>query len=220
MPTRIIREGIITSEAINSLSPQSELFYRRLMSVADDYGRYYAHPSLLRAACYPLQLDKVSDKDVKQMLSECIAIDIISLYGSGKYLSITKFGQQTRSKSKFPEPDDSELLSNCKADDKQMFSLVGVGDVCEDGVVLAKEKFKKPSAFEVEAYSKEIGYPLDGQGWIDSYEQKGWMIGKNKMKDWKAAVRTWKNNGFKTGNNRNGNHNQEQVRDLSNYQPK
>lgn len=145
MPTRIIREGIITSEAINSLSPQSELFYRRLMSVADDYGRYYAHPSLLRAACYPLQLDKISDKDVKQMLSECIAVDLLVIYGSGKYLSITKFGQQTRSKSKFPEPTDSELLSKCKSNDKQMLSLVGVGDVCED--VVEVDSRTKPNGF-------------------------------------------------------------------------
>ena len=126
MPTRIVREGILTSEPVNKLSDRAENFYRRLMSVADDYGRFYSHPSLLRAACYPLKLDVISEADVKQMLSECIAVDLIVCYG-GKYLQVLKFGQQTRSKSKFPQPTDNELLIKCKSNDKQMFSLVGVG---------------------------------------------------------------------------------------------
>jgi hypothetical protein len=129
MPTRIIREGIITSEAINSLSEGAENFYRRLMSVADDYGRYYSHHSILRANCFPLKLDSVSESNVKQWLSECVSKNVISLYGDGgKYLQIHKFGQQTRSKSKFPEPDKKTLIK-CKSLDNQMSSLVGVGDV-------------------------------------------------------------------------------------------
>ena len=79
MPTRILREGIVTSEAVNRLSHESELFYRRLMSVLDDYGRYFAHPSILRAACYPLQLDRVSEADVQRMLSECVANALLLL---------------------------------------------------------------------------------------------------------------------------------------------
>jgi len=131
MPTRILREGIITSEPINSLSDGAELFYRRLMSVADDYGRYYSHPSILRANCFPLKLDKVSEADVKQWLSECISKKVIFLYGDcGKFLLIPKFGQQTRSKSKFPEPDKQTLIK-CESVDNQMSSLVGVGDVSE-----------------------------------------------------------------------------------------
>lgn len=40
-------------------------------------------------------------------------------------------------------------------------------------------------------YISEKGYTVDAQRFIDFYEAKGWMIGKNKMKDWRAAVRTW-----------------------------
>jgi len=129
LPTRIIREGILTSEPINSLSERAEIFYRRLMSVADDFGRYFAHPSLLRAACFPLLLDRYSEADVKQMLSECEARDVLTVYGAGKYLQVHKFRQQTRSASKFPEPTEADLLSKCKADAKPMCSLVGVGGV-------------------------------------------------------------------------------------------
>ena len=58
-------------------------------------------------------------------------------------------------------------------------------------------RFIPPKPEEVEAYSASIGYPLNGAAWCDSYAQKGWMVGKSKMKDWKAAVRNWKTNGWK-----------------------
>lgn len=51
--------------------------------------------------------------------------------------------------------------------------------------------FVPPTLEEVKAYIQEKGYPVDAERFIDFYESKGWMIGKNKMKDWKAAVRTW-----------------------------
>ncbi len=128
MPTRIIREGILTSETVNQLSPAAELFYRRLMSVADDHGRYYANPTLLRSACYPLKIDQYKDKDVKRMLSECEATEpqpLIVVYGGGKYIQVTNFRQQTRSKSKFPEPVESEVLSKCISVDIQPCILDG-----------------------------------------------------------------------------------------------
>jgi len=60
----------------------------------------------------------------------------------------------------------------------------------------ASSPFVIPTAEEVTAYALEIGYPIDGSAWCDSYAQKGWMIGKSKMKDWRAAVRNWKANGY------------------------
>lgn len=57
-------------------------------------------------------------------------------------------------------------------------------------------RFIPPTPEEVTAYAAEIGYPLNGAAWCDSYAQKGWMVGKSKMKDWNAAVRNWKANGW------------------------
>ena len=53
------------------------------------------------------------------------------------------------------------------------------------------KRFIPPTVEEVESYCSERGNGIDAQSFIDFYESKGWMIGKNKMKDWKAAVRTW-----------------------------
>lgn len=52
-------------------------------------------------------------------------------------------------------------------------------------------RFSPPTQQEVEEYCKEKGYTIDSERFIDFYESKGWMVGKNKMKDWRAAVRNW-----------------------------
>lgn len=52
-------------------------------------------------------------------------------------------------------------------------------------------RFIPPTMEEVKQYCLENGYTLDAQRFVDFYECKGWMVGKNKMKNWKAAVRTW-----------------------------
>ena len=54
-----------------------------------------------------------------------------------------------------------------------------------------KKNFKVPTLEEVEEYCKERSNGINAQSFIDFYDSKGWMIGKNKMKDWKAAIRTW-----------------------------
>ena len=54
-----------------------------------------------------------------------------------------------------------------------------------------KSPFKKPTLDEVEAYCNEKGYSIDPETFWNFYESKGWMVGKNKMRDWKAACRTW-----------------------------
>lgn len=51
--------------------------------------------------------------------------------------------------------------------------------------------FRPPSLEEVEAYCRERENAVDAGKWWDFYQSKGWMVGKTKMKDWKAAVRTW-----------------------------
>lgn len=51
--------------------------------------------------------------------------------------------------------------------------------------------FVVPTVDEVKAYCNERKNNVDPEAFINFYASKGWMIGKNKMKDWKAAVRTW-----------------------------
>lgn len=56
------------------------------------------------------------------------------------------------------------------------------------------KRFTPPEVEEVAAYCEERKNGIDAQHFVDYYEARGWMIGKNRMKDWKAAVRTWERN--------------------------
>lgn len=133
MPNRILREGILTSERVERLNWAEEVFYRRLMSVVDDYGRYYARPALLLAACYPLLLKKVSDSDIEKWLSACENAALVSVYPAedGKrYLQLLDFKQQVRAAaSKFPP-----MPIGCVADAQQMPAPAHLGVSVSEGV--------------------------------------------------------------------------------------
>lgn len=53
------------------------------------------------------------------------------------------------------------------------------------------KRFTPPTLDDVSAYIRERGSNVDAQRFLDFYTAKGWIVGKNRMKDWKAAVRTW-----------------------------
>ena len=58
-------------------------------------------------------------------------------------------------------------------------------------------RFHPPTITEIDEYALEIKANIDGNNFIDYYQARGWKLsGGNPMKDWKAAVRTWKRNGF------------------------
>lgn len=137
MPVRILREGILTSERVDLLSPEGEVFYRRLMSVVDDFGRYTANPKLVRAACYPLKVDTVKDGDITRWMDECASASLVLLYevDGKRYLEVLDFRQQVRSKqSKYPNPPPT--ANGCLAVAEQMSAsahLDGDGDGDGDG---------------------------------------------------------------------------------------
>ena len=56
------------------------------------------------------------------------------------------------------------------------------------------KRFQPPTVEEVRSYCTERGNNVDPQTFVDFYEAKGWMVGSNHMKDWRACVRTWEKN--------------------------
>lgn len=67
----------------------------------------------------------------------------------------------------------------------------------KEEITIPKKRFVPPSLELVSEYCQERKNGIDPQGWMDHYSSNGWMVGKNKMKDWKAAVRTWEKNQFR-----------------------
>ena len=64
-------------------------------------------------------------------------------------------------------------------------------DRLEESVCEKRKRFSAPTVEEVADYCNERNNGIDPQHFVDYYSARGWMIGKNSMKDWKAAVRTW-----------------------------
>lgn len=77
-----------------------------------------------------------------------------------------------------------------------------VGDSCADKPP-QKKRFEAPTREEVQQYITEQGYHVDADRFVDYYTSNGWMVGKNHMKDWKAAVRTWERKAKQTKNETN-----------------
>ena len=115
MPGRYIREGILDSERFNALRKnggvQAQLFFTLLLLVVDDYGRCKNHPIWLRSKAFPLR-DDIREADISRWITACEKSGLLSLYGEPNgtaFLQVYNFGQQARSRSKYPEPP-AEIL--------------------------------------------------------------------------------------------------------------
>ena len=71
----------------------------------------------------------------------------------------------------------------------------------ETTTTLKEKKFTKPSVEEIKNYCLERKNNIDAERFFDYYESKGWKIGKNTMKNWQAAIRTWERNNFEGDRN-------------------
>lgn len=68
---------------------------------------------------------------------------------------------------------------------------VRAGEPAQSAKPPAHTRFSPPSVQEIEEYCREKGFLLDAERFVDYYASIGWRVGKNPMKDWRAAVRTW-----------------------------
>lgn len=100
------------------------------------------------------------------------------------------------------EPSNNQDVTKKKPSNKQdvtnpqpnVYVNVNDNDIKKKDTNVSKEKashFKPPSVTEVENYCREKEYRIDCERFVDFYRSKDWMVGKNKMKDWRAAVRNW-----------------------------
>lgn len=115
MPNRILKESICTSEEIESLTEQQEVFFYRLMVSCDDYGLMDARPAILKARCYPLK--SFDSKRIQMLLDALHTVGLIRLYEiEGRpYLKMVNWEkhQTIRAKhSKYPIPQADDFI--CK----------------------------------------------------------------------------------------------------------
>ena len=110
---------------------------------------------------------------------------------------LERIREQTRKRvAKYRE---KKLLSQCNDTCNVTVTLRNALDIDKEtdlekrslNIKEAPVRFAKPSRQEVKEYCIERGGKVDAEVWYDYYESNGWRVGKNAMKDWKAAVRTW-----------------------------
>ena len=115
MPNRIIKDSINESAGINSASPFAQDLYKRLITYADDYGRFNADSELMRARLYPREVESVTTGDIDDALIELAGADKIGFYVSRMRGVADPFGyfpnwsehQRIRmSKKRCPDPDE------------------------------------------------------------------------------------------------------------------
>lgn len=117
MPNRILKDSICTSPTIDVLSRDAEVFFYRLIVQCDDYGRMDARLPILRAKCYPLQIDKVTERSIDKWLKELVDAALVTLYvvDGQTYLQMATWDrhQQVRAKrSKYPDMIASDINCN------------------------------------------------------------------------------------------------------------
>lgn len=94
-----------------------------------------------------------------------------------------------RPKKENPKETPSEPQENPKeTPNENVNENVNENDKKEN---IKRKTFCKPTIEEVKAYCKERKNSVDAEKFCDFYESKGWKVGKESMKDWKASVRTW-----------------------------
>lgn len=104
------------------------------------------------------------------------------------------------------EPSNNQVVSECEPNVNVNVNA-NVNDIKKESVKKKAIAFSPPTQQEVADYIREKGYSnVDVERFIDHYTANGWMVGKNKMKDWKAAVRNWERSELTTKpNNTKGN---------------
>jgi hypothetical protein len=210
VPNRILKESICVSDTINSLSLFEEVCFYRLIVICDDYGRMDARASILKSRMFPLR--DVRKEQIDAAIRSLSLAGLVILYEvDGKpFVQLTGWAEHQRlrnAKPRFPQPvnDFQQPAASC-GEPPQAAASCGQNpnpnpnpesqsqlDIGGDRPH-TPARFIPPTLEEVTAYCKERNNNVDPSRFLDFYASKGWVIGKSKMKDWKAAVRTWERN--------------------------
>ena len=146
---------------------------------------------------------------VRWDISSMYDFKIVSLPVDGKWLFLTLICMASETNNNIPNDDD--WLSHVSGVPKNRISSI-ISLLQTLGLVVTKcdkmsqnvptdrqtdEQTERPTKTipplltDVKKYIIDNKYGVNAENFVDFYESKGWMIGRNKMKDWKAAVRTW-----------------------------
>lgn len=196
MPNRIIKDSIRTSKTVNTMTDFQFRLWVYLITYVDDYGRGSADPELLKGFVFPRRKG-VTESTIEKALLDLANSGSVILYevDGEPYFCFPNWSDHQRiqtKKSKFPAPDDGELRkSTVSHGESPSESESNPNPNTNPNPEVGAGRFTPPTVEEVFLYCVERKNTVDPQRFVDFYTSKGWMVGKTKMKDWKAAVRNW-----------------------------
>ena len=175
------------------LTPNAKLLYGEITALCNERGYCWASNQ------YFAELYGVSKQSISSWIN--------ALVSKGYVKSVLQYKEGTkeilnRYLSLLDDPIKENLNTPIKENPKENNT---VPNNTTNNTYEYKEKRKRftpPSVEEVKAYCTERNNGIDSQAFIDYYAARGWKLGKETMKDWKAAVRTWENR-RKADNKRN-----------------
>lgn len=208
---RMFSKKIIDSDAFLDMPLSSQALYFHLSMRADDEG-FVGNPKRIRA------MIGASEDDLKLLLVK----RFILVFESGvvviKHWKIHNYIQNDRATpTTYIEEkatlalDEKKAYVECiqngyKADTQVRLDKVRLDKVrleeCNSGQAATptpSKRFVKPTLEEVTVYCQERKNNVNPQRFIDFYTSKGWKVGREPMKDWKACVRTWEDDKKSTG---------------------
>ena len=211
---RMFAKTIIDSDAFLDMPCSTQLLYFHLSMRADDDGFINNPRSIMRNA-------RCNDDDLRVLIAKKFIIPFESGVVVIKHWKIHNYIRNDRYKeTKYKEEKATLALDENNSYtarqpigipcDNQMDTQVRLGkdSLGKDNINEAdkppRKRFSPPSLEEVTAYCKERNNNVDPERFVDYYTSNGWMVGRQKMKDWKAAVRTWEKSGNRRTENQNG----------------
>lgn len=115
----------------------------------------------------------------------------------GNQNAVSKKGAKTKLKQSKNEAKTKRDRDRDRDKDRDR---INIEDKSSNNGADKSTRFVPPTLTEVQDYIQKNSYSVDASTFIDFYTSKGWMVGSNKMKDWKAAVRTWQRKQKSSGN--------------------
>ena len=145
------------------------------------------------------QQTKLSIQNVRTAISHLISTGEITVQTTTKYrvITVVKYDEyQVDNRQTNSQLTDNQQTTNRQVDENQQQYKKDIKREKGNNIISLsrdKGKFTPPTADEIDDFCENhlcvIGF--DSQHFIDYYESNGWMVGKHKMKDWKATVRNW-----------------------------
>lgn len=212
MPQRFLKPGITNSDRWNRVSFQAQSLFIRLLTMVDDYGRCDGRHAVILGQCFSVwnannPRHQIDLQQLSGFLQEIAASGLIETYVADdkSVLQITQWTERIRDgvKERWPCRKLQQNPAEKKASSSPSSSSSPPSSICTPPpeLALTGEQIKRvngipPDPKDVHDYGLSIGLVADqSDAFIDHHESRGWMLGKVKMRDWKAALRTWKRNG-------------------------